>query len=169
MGPMRNEHRHESRARVSERVTRPIEWPRPRGPIRRLLSAALTVPTGNVAPGTSTTTGPTTTGLETVEDVVLSDDLDAEVSLERIVAEDSSGGLHDVVLSQVDARVEGLPGFRLALAQLTGATPREQDHPRRADAPWELTVADGDQRLTLHGPWASFAWLGQLAGWAAPC
>jgi len=53
--------------------------------------------------------------------------------------------------------------------QLVAAVPGTGSRrPRHPDAPWALTVIDGQVRGTLTGAWLALAWIGHLAGWPEP-
>lgn len=79
-----------------------------------------------------------------------------------------AGALRDVILTQEDATVEGLPDVHLREAVIVGAVCGAEGDPHRADAHWGISVEKSGSRLTLYGPWVTLAWLGRLAGWSTP-
>lgn len=106
------------------------------------------------------------------EDAELSQDADALVPIEQLVAEvvDGDGELHDVRMTQAAALVTTPETGEVDLARsvVTRAQCFADKDPHAPDARWELTVDVDGRPVQLYGQWLSFAWLGHLAGWPAP-
>lgn len=137
---------------VSDQLTWLVTWPKKRGAVRRFFGAAMHVTDTGLSPASGAARTSVTPLPATTDDVTLPEERSAEIPLERLVAEDPDGELRDVVLTQEDATVEGLPGVRLREAVIVDAVSRAEDDPHRADAHWELAVEVSDTRFTLYGP-----------------